>query len=172
MVKLEFSRFYTIEERKMKTAIRYCCIHLAAAILLTTCLSAQAAEPDSADMIQYRKNVMQARRAHVKAATLIIQGKVDFQSQLIDHARALEALNKDTASLFPNGSDVGETGAMRSVWNNNNEFIKRSKDTAQKAAKFAKTVAAGDTQNYSAHLTELLDSCKYCHKDFRKKEAK
>lgn len=140
--------------------------------LFSALLSAESAASDPADIIQYRKSVMQSRREHIAAATLIIKHKVEFRNQLADHALALEVTNKDTASLFPLGTEAGETGALNSVWSNNAEFQKRSRDTEQKAAKFAKTVSSGDTQNYGAHLAELLDSCKFCHKDFRKKETK
>lgn len=156
----------------MQYANRHRHINFAVIVLFSALLSAEAAESDSVDIIQYRKSVMKSRREHIAAATLIIQNKVEFKNQLVDHALALEVTNKDTASMFPIGTDAGETGAMNSVWSNNTEFQKRSKDTEQKAAKFAKTVSSCDVQNYSAHLAELLDSCKFCHKDFRKKDAK
>jgi cytochrome c556 len=171
-VKLESPCFSISQGKYMKYIIRCRRINFVIAVLLSALLSAQAAEPEPADIIQYRKSVMKARREHIAAATLIIQGKVDFKNQLIDHARALGETNRDTAGMFPNGSDVGDTAAMGAVWSNNAEFQKRSKDTEQKAAKFAQTVVAGDAQNYSTHLNELLDSCKFCHKDFRKKETK
>ena len=155
----------------MKAVIRrhrfYCC-----AVGLLLSMAAQAAEPDPADIVKYRKSVMKSQREHMAAALAIIQNKVDFKDQLPDHVRSLEATTRDIAGLFPKGSDVGDTGALAAVWANNTEFQKRSKDAQQKSAAFAKTVAAGDTQNYSARFNDLLDSCKSCHKDFRKKEEK
>jgi cytochrome c556 len=140
-------------------------------LLATACLmagTAFAAEPE--DIIKYRQNVMKSNGAHMAAAAAIINGKVDFKSQLGDHAKALQAINKDVASLFPKDSDFGETKALDAVWKNNAEFQKRAKDASQKADAFAKAVAAGDSKNYGARFKELSDSCKSCHKDYRKEE--
>jgi cytochrome c556 len=106
------------------------------------------------------------------AARAIIQGKVGYTDQLANHIRSLEATTGDIASLFPQDSAVGDSRAMGVVWTNNAEFQMRAKDAQQKSAALARTFAAGDTQNYSARLDDLLDSCKSCHKDFRRKEEK
>lgn len=135
-------------------------------------ISVQAVEPDHADIIKYRRSIMKSQREHMAAATAIIQGKVEFKGQLIDHVRALEATTSVIAGLFPAGSDTGDTLALGEVWSNRVEFDKRAKDTSEKAAVLAKAVAAGDESNYSVRATELLDSCKACHKLFRKKEEK
>jgi cytochrome c556 len=146
--------------------------YYAAGLLLSTWLAAQAAEPNPADIVKYRQSIMKSQREHMAAATAIIQDKVNFKDQLADHARSLEATTRIIAGLFPEGSEVSDTRALGAVWDNNVEFQKRSRDTSQKSAAFAKTIAAGDTENYSARLNDLLDSCKSCHKDFRKKEEK
>ena len=139
--------------------------------LLSAGLAAHAAEPSAAtEIIKYRQAVMKTQGGHLAAAAAIIQGKVGFKDQLGDHVKALEAMNRDLASLFPKGSDGGDTKALGEVWSNNAEFQKHAKDAQQKSAALAKAVAAGDTQNYGPSLKGLLDSCKSCHKDFRKKE--
>ncbi len=140
-------------------------------LLASACLmagTAFAAEPE--DIIKYRQNVMKSNGAHMAAANAIITGKVDFKGQLGDHAKALQAINKDVASLFPKDSDFGETKALDAVWKNSADFQKRAKDAKQKADAFARTVAAGDSKNYAARFKELSDSCKACHKDYRKEE--
>ena len=133
----------------------------------------QAAEATPADeIVKYRQNVMTSQRGHMGAAAAIIQGKVEFKDQLLDHVKALEATTKDIPGLFPKGSDVGETKALKEVWTNNDEFRKRAKDAQEKSAALAKAVAAGDSQSYGKHLKDLGEACKACHKDFRKKEEK
>lgn len=127
-----------------------------------------AAEPE--DVIKYRKNVMKANGAHVAAAGAIIQGKVDYQARLAEHARAIETINKDIVGLFPKDSDFGDTTALDAVWSKRAEFEKRARDAAQKSSAFARAVAAGDAKAYGAKFKELSDSCKACHKDFRKEE--
>jgi cytochrome c556 len=139
-------------------------------LLMGAWLVAQAGDTVPKDIVKYRQTVMQSQREHMAAATAIIQGKVDFADQLDGHARALEATTRAMASLFPEGSMAGETRALSAVWDNNAEFRRRAQDTQEKSAAFAKVVAAGDTQHYSTSLNDLLNSCKSCHKDFRKKE--
>jgi cytochrome c556 len=140
-------------------------------LLASVCLVAGTAfAAESEDIIKYRQNVMKANGAHMAAAGAIINGKVDFKGQLGDHAKALQTINKDINSLFPKDSDFGETKALDAVWKNNADFQKRARDSAQKADALAKTVASGDSRNYAARFKELSDSCKACHKDFRKEE--
>lgn len=128
------------------------------------------AESDPEDIIKYRQNVMKANGAYAAAASAIIQGKVGYKKDLADHAKALAAINRDVAALFPKGSDFGDTKALDGVWSKRTDFEKRAKDAQAKSAAFAKTVAAGDTKNYGPKLKELADSCKACHKDYRKEE--
>jgi cytochrome c556 len=142
------------------------CILLATAFLL----AGTAIAAESEDIIKYRKNVMKANGAHMAATAAIITGKVDYMGQLGDHARALQAINKDINSLFPKDSDFGDTKALDAVWQKNADFQKSAKIAAQKADALAKTVAAGDSKSYAARFKELSDSCKACHKDFRKEE--
>jgi cytochrome c556 len=139
---------------------------LALACLVTG--AAFAAEPE--DIIKYRQNVMKANGAYMAAVNAIITGKVEYKGQLGDHTRALHAINKDINSLFPKDSDFGETRALDAVWKDNADFQKRAKDAAQKADALAKSVAAGDSKHYAARFKELSDSCKACHKDYRKEE--
>jgi cytochrome c556 len=145
----------------------------AAGLLLGTGLVAHAAEPTPADeIVKYRQAVMKSQAAHMAAAAAIIQGKVAFKDHLAAHVNALEATTMEIDKLFPKGSDMGDTKALGEVWSNNDEFQKRAKDAQQKSAALAKAVAAGDTPNYGARLKDLLEACKSCHKDFRKKEEK
>lgn len=147
-------------------------ICLAMGLIFFSALAAHAAGPDFPEIIKYRKSIMKSQREHMAAASAIIHGKVDYREQLADHVRALESTTKVIAGLFPSGSDVGDTGALEAVWSNRAEFDKRALDTQDKARALVKSVNTGDTQNYSIRLNELLDSCKSCHKEFRKKEQK
>ncbi len=123
------------------------------------------------DILKYRQAMMKANGEHMSAANAILKGKVDYKNQLADHARAIEAINKDIPALFPKGSDVGETRALEGVWKNRAEFEKYANNTRDKAAAFAKAVAAGDPQA-GAKYKELDDACSECHEDFRKKRKK
>lgn len=147
---------------------RYTTLFTRVCLLLGTSIVTHAAEPE--DLIKYRQSVMLSQRAHMAAATAIIEGKVEFKDQLVDHVKALEATTKMIPSLFPAGSNLGDTKALESVWKNNAEFLKRAKTTQEKSQALAKAVTSADTAHYGVLLKDLLDACKSCHKDFRAKE--
>jgi len=128
----------------------------------------QAAEPE--DIIKYRQSMMKATAGHMGAANGIIRGKVDYQSDLAEHGKAIAALMKNVAGLFPKDSDFGDTEALDAVWKNNAEFKKRAETAKVKSAAFAKAAATGDKAKAGAAFKELNDACKACHKDFRKEE--
>lgn len=121
-------------------------------------------------IVKYRQEVMKAQGAHMSASAAIIMGKVNYKDQLTAHVTALEATTKLISSLFPPGSDVGKTKALKSVWTKHSEFNKHARHAEDMATALANAVAAGDTQSYHKHFKALVDACKSCHKDFRKKE--
>ena len=153
----------------MKNQKSVSCLNLlAAALLVTAAAGVHAAEPE--DIIKYRQNVMKSNGGNLAAAGAIIQKKVDFNARLADHANAVAAGSKDIAALFPAGSDFGtDSKALDAVWKNRAQFEKLAKDSETKAAAFAKAVSAKDPQ-MGARFKEVADSCKACHKDFRKEE--
>ena len=141
---------------------------LGAALSLSACVVFAAAQPD--DVIKYRQNVMKANGAHMAAIASIIQGKVDFKNQLAGHVKAVQTEAHNIKTLFPEGSDFGDTKAKDAVWKNRAAFNKAADETAAKADALAKAVAAKNTKAYPKDLKALADSCKSCHKDFRREE--
>ena len=130
--------------------------------------AATAAEPE--DIIKYRKAVMKATAGHMGATNGILSGKVDYKADLADHGKALAALMKDVAGMFPKDSDFGDTDALDAVWSKNADFKKRADAAKMKSAAFAKVAATGDKAKATAAFKELNDACKACHKDFRKEQ--
>lgn len=148
-------------------------IHLSVVTALVGCMAGivvAARAADSEDIIKYRRAMMEANGGHLTAAAAIIRGKVDYRDQLADHVRALAAINKDIAALFPKDSDFGDTNALDAVWKKNDEFKKRARVAHDKADALKRTVDAKDTKNYEPRLKELIEACKSCHEDFRKEE--
>lgn len=137
---------------------------------LTLLGAAVHAESDPEDIIKYRQNVMKANGAHMAATGAILQGKVEYKKDLAYHAKSLQSINHDIPALFPKGSDFGDTKALDAVWSRRADFEKRSKDTRAKADAFAKAASGGDMKAALAKFKELSDSCKACHKDYRKEE--
>ncbi len=131
--------------------------------------TAHAADPD--DMVKYRRNVMSANGGLMGACNALIQNKVEFKgavgNTVAGYARALETLNKDLPALFPKGGNGADSDAQPDVWSKRAEFEHRARDTQAKAAAFARAASGGDPR-LAEKFKELSDSCKSCHKDFRK----
>lgn len=141
-----------------------------AVVLLTAVSVGGNAESNPEEIIKYRQNVMKSNGANLAAAGAIIQKKVEFGPRLADHAKAVASGSKNIPALFPPGSDFGaDTEALDAVWQKRADFEKRAKDAEQKANAFAKAVTAKDPK-IAARFKELADSCKACHKDYRKEE--
>lgn len=130
------------------------------------------AEDKPKDVVKYRQNIMKATSGHMGAIAAIIQGKIDRKDQLIEHARAVQALTKDIAKLFPPGSKVGKTRAMGGIWENRPDFEQLASDAEEAANEFAVAVLIGDADAYKSKFKDLSENCKACHKDFRKKKKK
>lgn len=139
----------------------------AAALSLWSFVS-YAAEAE--DIIKYRAAVMKSQGGHAGAAATIVRGKVDFADDLLYHAEALDASLKTVISLFPPGSDFGETRAKPAVWQKRAAFEKSAKDAEKKGAAFLAAVKANDKTTISAKFKGMIDACKACHKDFREKK--
>jgi len=137
-------------------------------LMMSSPLVLQAAEPE--DIIKYRQSVMKAVGGHTGAAGAIVQGKVDYKSDLVEHAHALQVLTRDIPGLFPKDSDFGETRAKDGVWKDRANFEKHAKDAKTKANAFAKAAIGSDQKAIVASFKELGESCKACHKEFRKEE--
>lgn len=157
----------------MTVLLRYLsCITCASAFILGLNSSALAAEHhmNAKAIVKYRQEVMKSQGAHMAASAAIIMGKVGYKDQLAGHVNALKAMTHDIASLFPPGSDVGKTKALKKVWTEHTEFEKKAHHAADMASALAKAVAEGDSKSYGMHFKALVNSCKSCHKEFRHKE--
>jgi cytochrome c556 len=126
------------------------------------------AEDDSEQVIKYRQKVMKSLGGHSGAISSIVKKKVkSYDDQLIIHAEAIAAIAKTYISLFPEGSDFGETKAKPEVWDKRADFEKAAKDAEKAAAEFLKVVKSGKSAEVA--FKKLGESCKNCHKSFREK---
>ena len=139
-----------------------------AAALIAATAAAHAEEPEN--YIKYRQAMMSAIGGHTGAAGQIVRGKVSPEGALAMHADALAALTADISSLFPEGSDFGETRAKEEVWSDRAAFDKAAGDAKTATAAFAAAVAAGESEKIEAAYRDVGESCKSCHKQFRQEK--
>lgn len=143
------------------------CLATAAAMLFAAA-SANAQDPEN--YIKYRQAVMKAIGGHSGAASQIVRGNVSPEGALAMHAQALAQLNSDLTSLFPEGSDFGETRAKAGIWSDRAKFEQAASDAKNATAAFAEAVGSGDADRIGATFRKVGDACKGCHEDFRQKD--
>jgi cytochrome c556 len=139
-------------------------------LLVITLSSVWAEETTTNDTIQNREKFMKDMGKHMKAIKKILEGKIDA-AEMSTHTSSMETLTKrlsdDLKTLFPVGSDVGETDAKPLIWNKWDEFAKIAKSAADKGAALAQANASSNKANLEAAYKDLGDVCKSCHKDYR-----
>lgn len=140
-------------------------------LVSSTSFSALANDYDPEDVIKYRQDVMGTIKHHNNAIKAILKGKVPFDGHLDSHMKSLEAMLGDVGSLFPEGSDFGETNAKDAVWDKPEKFNEAVNKAQQAFTDFKLLVETGD-KKASAKGFKVFGkaACGNCHKTFKKKD--
>lgn len=128
----------------------------------------------SADAIAARKELMKGAGGGAKVVGAMLEGKEPY-----DAAKAAEALGKigmagsefvakfDT--LFPAGSDQGDTTASPAIWEKPDDFKKSAQSLADDTnAAIAATKT--DEAAFKEAAGKMFGNCKTCHEAFRVKK--
>ena len=134
---------------------------------------AYAAE-DAKDVVKFRKSVMKAQSAHLRAIKAVVRGKVGFTGQLANHAKALDLTGKGLTDLFPAGTgpDKIKTRAKADIWQDWKKFEASAKKLQQETAKLVKIANGGDKKAVAAQFKAVGKACGGCHKSFRAKKKR
>lgn len=132
-----------------------------AAALVLLAIGAAASE----GQVDYRQHVMAAVGGHMQAIADIVRGKVEHAGHSAVHAKALADLADIAPTLFPAGSEGGDT--LPAVWESPEDF--QAKLTAFKEAASGLRTAAdsGDPAQVGMALRDLGQACKGCHDNYR-----
>ena len=138
--------------------------------LLSICylLPQAAAETDVKGTIQYRQNYMNAIGGHTGAIRRLKDGRFTAEGHLQMHTEALARLARDIALLFPEGTGTGKTDAKPEIWEDWSDFEARAAESRQAAQALLDAVQSGDAGAIDTRFGELTQTCKACHKPFRK----
>ena len=140
------------------------------ASLLSTCflLPPNAVAADVKGTIQYRQNYMNAIGGHTGALRRLKDGRFSAEGHMHMHAEALAKLARDITLLFPQGTLEGKTDAKPEIWENWPDFEARAAESQQAAQALLEAVETGDAAVIDARFGALTDTCKACHRPFRK----
>jgi cytochrome c556 len=121
------------------------------------------------DPIEARQDIMQNNQDAAKIAFDMAQGRTPFDAAKA--AAAMKTLQDDMTeliTLFPPGSDKGDTAAMPAVFTNFEDFkVKAAKLSAD--AKISEQAAAKGLDAFKATLNAVGQDCQSCHDLYRKK---
>ena len=148
-------------------------IGMAGGILgLSLLTAAQAADPKPEDVAQYRQSVYTIIGWNFKPIGAMVKGEVPFDAAAVArHAQYVEMMSKAAPEGFQKGSGpdaVKNTEAKPEIWAKSSEFDTKMKDFQQEAAKLSEVAKGGDEKAIKAQFGKTAETCKACHKEFRK----
>ncbi len=120
------------------------------------------------DPIQTRKagqDLVAGTLAGVKA---VITLKGDVKT-LENPGKAIQKWALVFPTLFPAGTDKGDTKAAPAIWTDRAGFQKDAEALSVAGGKLAEAAKAGDETAVAAAFKEIGEACGACHKDYRLK---
>ncbi|MDG4554056.1 MAG: cytochrome c [Candidatus Competibacter sp.] len=149
------------------------CIGLAGSILGLGFLTvASAADPKPEDAVRYRQSVYTVIGWNFKPIGAMMKGEIPFDAAAVArHAQYVEMMSKTAIEGFPKGSGpdaVKNTEAKPEIWTDWNQFETKMTDFQQEAAKLVEVAKGGDQGAIKAQFGKTAETCKACHKEFRK----
>lgn len=88
-----------------------------------------------------------------------------------DNANAIVAWFKVFPSLFPPGTDKGDTKALPAVWSDRAGFEKAAADVRTAAAALARAADSNDSSAFAAAFQETGKACGACHRNYRQRTS-
>ncbi len=123
--------------------------------------------------IEYRKDVMLSMAAHLSALTELLTEEMDFdESHLQAQAMSLGVNAQLVSSLFPAGSDEGDTAALPGIWQRPEQFLARAEAAEREGRNLVAAAESGDREFLVQSLKRLADACRNCHREFRAEDDK
>ena len=133
---------------------------------------ASAADPKPQDVVEYRKSVYTIIGWNFKPIGAMVKGEVPFDAAAVArHAQYVEMMSKAAPEGFPKGSGpdaVKNTEAKAEIWSNWSGFEAKMSDFQKEATKLAEVAKGGDPAAIKAQFGKTAETCKACHKEFRK----
>lgn len=120
------------------------------------------------DVIKQRQTLLKQFGDVTKPVGGMLRGSVPFDLATVQAALDIYAKNaKVLPTLFPVGSDTGDTEALPTVWSKNAEFVALYAKLGSDAT--AARTAITDEASFKANFPGVVKNCGTCHDTFRKK---
>tara|TARA_B100000949_G_scaffold212156_1_gene206151 strand:- start:39 stop:380 length:342 start_codon:yes stop_codon:yes gene_type:complete len=113
---------------------------------------------------------MKTNAGHMGAIMDILKNHLPLETHVVDHARSINQNSKMILSMFPKGSDFGDTKAKPAIWKNWSKFETASKAFVRESATLAKVAESGDMKAFAKQVRATGKTCGGCHKHFKERE--
>jgi len=123
------------------------------------------------DAIKYRQSVMFLISQHIKRMYAVVQGKSDYnKDEFSTNADVVEMLSTlPWKAMTEQGTDKGDTTMTAAVFEKEEQFRETAQSFEAAAAKLAATARGGDLSAAKSQFGKVVQYCKTCHTEFRKK---
>jgi len=118
------------------------------------------------DVIAKRKELMKAVGGATKQSVQMVKGEAPFDAAKAKAHMDAIATWGDAATLFPKGTETGDTTAAPKIWQTFEDFDAKGKKMAADAVK-AGAAAAEGLDAFKTAFGEVAKACKGCHQDYR-----
>jgi cytochrome c556 len=118
------------------------------------------------DSLKVRKEGFEASKKSFGAIKKILEDGGDLSGAAAP-AQSLNAFAKQVPTLFPAGSDKGETKAKAVIWTNGADFGVKAQAFEAESAKLVQAVASGDKAAVQKQFGAVGGTCKGCHETYR-----
>lgn len=137
--------------------------------LLTT---AHATGPKPEEAAKFRQSVYTIIKWNFTPIGDMIKGDIPFDATAVSrHAQYVEMMSKAALDGFPPGSGpdaVKDTEAKADIWANWGQFENAMSEFQKEATQLAEVAKEGDPGAIRAQFGKTAETCKACHKKFRK----
>ena len=137
--------------------------------LLTT---VNAADPKPEDVVKYRQSVYTIIGWNFKPIGAMVKGEIPFDAAAVArHAQYVELMSQAAPEGFTKGSGpdaVKNTEAKANIWTQPDQFKTAMTHFQEESAALTEVAQGGDEKAIKAQFAKTAETCKACHKEFKK----
>lgn len=139
------------------------------AVMLLTTLAQAAGSDDGKAAFAVREDTMKRMgRALYGTIGRVAKGKAEPGADTVAAAETVTTLAATVASLFPPGSDVGESRIKAEIFSAEPRVDALVQGVLAAAARLVPAAKSGDKAAIAGAYQAVNDACEACHRDFRK----
>jgi cytochrome c556 len=140
---------------------------LIAGAFVSVVVAAAVAAPPAAVIAERRAGMHRAGEIMRDLRTDILAAR--SVAPLADQAQRVADWAERLLTLFPPGSDHGDSNALASVWTDRTGFDADARAMAEQARRMVAAARAGDRAGFTAATIAAANACGQCHRTFRQR---